>query len=1349
MSNNVEKFRTPKSMQHQEIEEGLADYDEQKVDEQVEKIRQDTEVALEMDKKADEAIDSFYAEGLERVTKNLDNPLSESLKKYPENFRNEIFRRWLARDASQALWQMDEFEHLPARFQKDIAKYLADHKNSEEWVYRNILSVFEKITDRDLHKILIEKWKSNFSILAKNKEKLPYISDEEILEYANHNSGGWSGWYKDWVVIIPYIDKFPSVDRVEAIEGALRQRENSNPRVLIEHREKLGLSLRELINLFYEHKKAYELCKTLKHIDVQYHQEIAEKAIEQGDSYAVLQNAQHFQQIDVPAIIRKIAVTTTEKKSAEKGGLDIIKSNLGTMASAWGKQMPQELVDELVEQNPETMAPVVDQFGDKIDKTELTNKLFKKKAFNTVIDCGEKLSLKLDGTLAIKVIDEGGAKAIAETIDKFEKLPRSIYVRLVAEYPGMAYPLVLKFKGITKKDIYTAIENLPSNHRVVYEIINTQEVQVLLDDDLPGVLLKGNHGDILVQNHDKPLFKPFFRKIAEKIGEENYEEHKDKILELLTNNEPLALEKADFQAIADGKLSSLTFSDLNTLSATKRIDEFSLAEEVGAQEVYLSLKQRGRDWQSIEINKRFEAGAAVFGYDRMLAFAKAGHRHDALFGFDKILELQRISGLNPNLFFHNILQQVAMDTGTYGEENDTSYQKLNSVAQGFRSDIESVLKEARGIEGVPQLEKLLAGLKPPQQVFQSWKMLMQYKELSTLLERRELLEELAQEKNPRLKDYVSTLLFHPSVTNTHAVKLFWKNPYDFFELESSHTPSELHDLKKPSNYVHIPNLDLSPAELRDALVGGSLDKIQVWQPLEATYEVPSNQKEWGQYQEFSQKSLSMIFQDALGSDSKGIKNKKKLFGDIRTLIEVQLDPEQFPQTRKVATDVVQKFVNGKEVSEVQLSDVVQEEIRKAIYFGKFGYSKRIKTTGYKVKINLKSDPDGVVAGNDTQCCMPFGDGKNTLYTYNPICALMTVQKETGRGGYRTISQSVLTKDKDVKTPIADIRGRFEEIESGKVSMADLLPQDILRKESSFVACDSVEVANNYQASEYSQLLVGLYGDFLREYIERYGKAQHLDAKKAVLGSCTYNLAGTQQETNTYLPESPVAYSDKYGESVHVLTLDEKVEPFFVRRDTMVASVEKIERTRIQNPQIEYLSFQDTLETAYIEGKAYSGTTLKQGVAEMENALIAKDINNTVKGRANMSLKYVSKEGQMQAYLVAYEGAYGYNYKESKTETESCVYVMDIAKLPEAEKGVGMELINEFIRLYQKNYIKKDKLIPIKAEAREVSSYKLIVRHLDTWGRAIGIRFELEEGKSYQKGKDTMHPITIRPIRIRD
>lgn len=870
-------------------------------------------------------------------------------------------------------------------------------------------------------------------------------------------------------------------------------------------------------------------------------------------------------------------------------------------------------------------------------------------------------------------------------------------------------------------------------------------------------ILQAGKGNLMAESYDHPLFDTYHKHVVGQIGEENFDKYKDQILDLFRDNEVLILQEPDFEVIEQNKLNTLTFSEINQLRRSNQLSKFSLGTSEDAEKAYLAIRETGKDWQDSEINRRFEEGSKLFGYHRMLAFAKAGQRHDALYGFERILELHKASGLKPERFYHTILQQVAMDAGTYGEYGDTAFQTLNSIAQGFQDNIEETLAQAREIKGIPQLDALVGNLKRPQDVFSSWKMLIQYKELVSLLERREILDELSREENPRLRGYVSTLLFHPSVTDTHAVKLFWQRPYDFFELESSHTSRELHDLKKPTNYVRIPNLDLAPAELRDALVDGALDRVQVWQPLEATYDLPSNPREWEQYQEFSQKSLSAILQEALGPESKGVKNKKKLFGKIRTLIEAQLDPKQFSQTRRVATEIVQQLVRGEEVPEITLSDVAQKEIRDAVYFGNFGYSKRMKTQKYKVKINLKSNPEGVVAGNDTQCCMPFGDGKNTLYTYNPICALMTVQRETGRGEYRTIAQSVLTKDKDVKAPISEIRGRFEEIESGQVDMTDLLPQDILHRERSYVACDSVEVANNYHTPEYSEVLANLYRDFLREYVARFGEDQHLDRKKAVLGSCTYALAGTTNESNTYLPESPVAYSDKYGGSVDVLSLEQTPVAFFAKRNIELSRIERAERVPIQNPQIEYLSYQDSLETAYIEGKAYESTTLKQGVAEMENALIAKDINNAAKGRANMSLKHVSSDGQMQAYLVAYEGQYGYGfaeeeyedeyYEEEEAEREPCVYVMDIAKLPEVKNGVGMELIGEFIRLYQENYIKKDKLIPIRAEAREVSSYKLIMRNLDTWGRSIGIKFELEEGEPYQKGEDVMHPVAIRPIRV--
>jgi hypothetical protein len=644
-------------------------------------------------------------------------------------------------------------------------------------------------------------------------------------------------------------------------------------------------------------------------------------------------------------------------------------------------------------------------------------------------------------------------------------------------------------------------------------------------------------------------------------------------------------------------------------------------------------------------------------------------------------------------------------------------------------------------------------LKCPQDVFKSWKMLRQYKTLVLFLQNRGFLQKLSHEENPKLKEYISTLFFDPRVTDKYAIKLFWEDPAAFFGLESSHTSQEFHNLKKPSNYIDIPNLDLSPVELRDALIEGALDKIQAWKPLEIIYEIPANIDDWKKCCEFFQKPLSTILKEVFSPDLKEIQNKKKLFGKIISLIEGQLDLKKFPQSRKTASGILYDLIKGKECTKIAITDSLQKEIKNIIYYSQFGYAKNIKTNKYKVKINLKSDPDAVVAGDATQDCMPFGDGKNTLYSFNPICALLTVQKEIQNVVYRTIAQSVVTKDKDIKVPINDINSHFEAIGSKYVDIADFLKQDVLNTQESYIACDSVEVANNYQTPEYDYLLTRIYYDFFKTYILRFAEKMNLNSRKVVFGMCEYEIKDISKEENTFLPQAPISYSNKYGESVGVLSLEQEFERFFVERNVKTTEIKRPQEIFIKNPHIQYLTFQDLLEVAYIQKKAYEGTSLKQGSVEMENTLIAKDINNAAKGRHNMSLKYITKEGRTEAYLIAYEGKHevgkynGDNYEDER-KNEPCIYVMDIAKLPEATKGMGKELIEEFIGLYYENYIKKGRFVPIVADAREVSTYKMIRRYLDFWGNPLGLRFEFKQGDYYNSGDDVIYPVLIRPVPVK-
>ena len=139
---------------------------------------------------------------------------------------------------------------------------------------------------------------------------------------------------------------------------------------------------------------------------------------------------------------------------------------------------------------------------------------------------------------------------------------------------------------------------------------------------------------------------------------------------------------------------------------------------------------------------------------------------------------------------------------------------------------------------------------------------------------------------------------------------------------------------------------------------------------------------------------------------------------------------------------------------------------------------------------------------------------------------------------------------------------------------------------------------------------------------------------------------------------------------------------------------------------------------------------------MENALIAKDVNNVAKGRPNISLKYVDNQGKMRGYILAYEG-------RSDQRNEELVYVSDLAS--DGAMRAGGSLILGFAKLYKSEYIDKGRFLPIMAQLREQTSYAIILKQLQKLTADTGREFVMEEMGSYQVGGDTMHEVLIRPV----
>jgi hypothetical protein len=315
----------------------------------------------------------------------------------------------------------------------------------------------------------------------------------------------------------------------------------------------------------------------------------------------------------------------------------------------------------------------------------------------------------------------------------------------------------------------------------------------------------------------------------------------------------------------------------------------------------------------------------------------------------------------------------------------------------------------------------------------------------------------------------------------------------------------------------------------------------------------------------------------------------------------------------------------------------------------------------------------------------------------------------------------------------------------------VLSENLVINAPVYLACDNIEVAPNYSDERYKQIIEAIYKDFFREYMTKYSSTQNLDPTKVPIGmGYTDALSTLQTESNTFIPQAPVSYSDKTGEYVYTLDLrNEENLNLILNKAVQETEVEAQGEVPIPNIKgLDYLTFEDTLKASYLEGKAYSDNQgLMQFLANMENSLIAKDINNAAKDRPNMSLKYTDEAGRIKGYMLSWEGHLNdrnIQYDMPNLSNEPCIYIMDLATDLESSMAGG-RLIQGFIELYRQNYLDKGNLMPIFTQAREATSYKIIKKQLDRLGQSTGFAFELVELPTYKVGDDVMYPVIISPV----
>jgi len=250
------------------------------------------------------------------------------------------------------------------------------------------------------------------------------------------------------------------------------------------------------------------------------------------------------------------------------------------------------------------------------------------------------------------------------------------------------------------------------------------------------------------------------------------------------------------------------------------------------------------------------------------------------------------------------------------------------------------------------------------------------------------------------------------------------------------------------------------------LVEGKLDEKQPFQPHRRI---------------FTARPLSDVLREALGSYKQGIKgtaiDPKGLFHRLNELVK-------------------NRQIHGRQMQVTDLLSAVPYDLEETVI--RLLQEQRVNLGPIvEAQVHAKSDPEGWVCGNYTDCCMSFGTPQNTDYMFNRSTQYFTV-KYNGR----IVAQSVVVDARDQ--------------ESG---------QDV-------IILDNIEVANNYK--HLNPLLSLVYQKFWTGYTSRPVK---IGTGYSDLIPQTATL-----QPNNYLPKTPLSYSDARGANIYDLPKITGIEP---------------------------------------------------------------------------------------------------------------------------------------------------------------------------------------------------------------
>lgn len=385
--------------------------------------------------------------------------LAAKLQQLPENERLALLQTWWQDRPALFIQQLSNIRSLPDVFQAQLADYFDSNPNA---VYgtpsEQIIHLFPQITDEKLQQWLLRT--TNFRIIARYRARFAGLTDEELLRAAPRleEENGRETEAINWEKVLPYIDHFSVATKERAIDEVLADKKRHyTESSLILYKDQLGLSSREVIDLFIDNGKLLQLINAVGLFEPEYHLEIAERCIAEHLHIPVLVNAKYLAAIDVNVLLAKYAEDfAADGYDPDEMIANMLAKQLRDLPADWFDQLPATLIERIVTDHPEQVAQFADKFKDRIDKAALIETLFEREAFVVLVRSREKLGISNQESILMRIIDAGGCNAVCWAIrhnQTNERFPHAVYQRLVAIDHAQAYPITDRFEGVTPDEV--------------------------------------------------------------------------------------------------------------------------------------------------------------------------------------------------------------------------------------------------------------------------------------------------------------------------------------------------------------------------------------------------------------------------------------------------------------------------------------------------------------------------------------------------------------------------------------------------------------------------------------------------------------------------------------------------------------------------------------------------------------------------------------------------------------------------------------------------------------------------------------------------------------------------------